>query len=107
MFCLVADHGMISNESLTGLDERDIPYILGSRMRKNKEVSNDVLLRGGRYKEVSPETKSGPSPLKVKEAWVDDCRYIVCLNEKQARKDAQDRLSGPISKRICRRFKRS
>ena len=91
MFCLVADRGMISDETITGLDERDIPYILGSRMRKNKEVSNDVLLRGGRYKEVYPETKSGPSPLKVKEVHVEDRRYIVCLNEKQARKDAQDR----------------
>ena len=91
LFCLVADRGMISEETINGLDERDIPYILGSRMRKNKEVSNDVLLRGGRYKEVHPETKSGPSPLKVKEVWVEDRRYIVCLNEKQARKDAQDR----------------
>lgn len=91
LFCLVADRGMISDETLKGFDERDIPYILGSRMRKNKEVSNDILLRGGRYKEVHPETKSGPSPLKVKEVWVEDRRYIVCLNEKQARKDAQDR----------------
>jgi transposase len=91
LFCLVADRGMISSETLQGLDERDIPYILGSRMRKNTEIRNDVLLRGGRYKEIYPETKSGPSPLKVKEVWVDDRRYIVCLNEKQARKDAQDR----------------
>lgn len=91
LFCLVADRGMISGETLQGLDERDIPYILGSRMRKNTEIRNDVLLRGGRYKEIYPETKSGPSPLKVKEVWVDDRRYIVCLNEKQARKDAQDR----------------
>lgn len=91
LFCLVADRGMVSDETMKGLDERDIPYILGSRMRKNKEVSNDVLLRGGRYKEVHPETKTGPSSLKVKEVWVEDRRYIVCLNEKQARKDAQDR----------------
>jgi len=91
LFCLVADRGMISDETLSGLDERDIPYILGARMRKNTEIRNDVLLRGGRYQEVHPETKSGPSPLKVKEVWVDDRRYIVCLNEKQARKDAQDR----------------
>ena len=91
LFCLVADRGMISKETVAGLDERDIPYILGGRMRKNTEIRNDVLLRGGRYKEVHPEKKSGPSPLKVKEVWVDDRRYIVCLNEKQARKDAQDR----------------
>ena len=30
-------------------------------------------------------------PLNVKEVWVDDRRYIVRLNEKQARKDEQDR----------------
>jgi transposase len=29
--------------------------------------------------------------LKVKEVWVNDHRYIVCLNEKQARKDEHDR----------------
>ncbi len=32
-----------------------------------------------------------PSPLKVKEVMVDGRRYIVCLNERQARKDAADR----------------
>ncbi len=93
LFCLVADRGMISEETIKGLDERDIPYILGSRMRKSTEIRDDVLLRGGGYKEVRPEKASGPSPLKVKEVRVDDRRYIVCLNEKQARKDAQDRLN--------------
>jgi len=89
LFCLVADRGMISAETLEGLDERDIPYILGSRMRKTKEVREEVLARPGRYEEV--RTK-GASPLKVKEVRVDDRRYIVCLNEKQARKDEQDRM---------------
>lgn len=32
-----------------------------------------------------------PSPLKVKEVWVDECRYVVCLNEEQTRKDRADR----------------
>jgi transposase len=91
LFCLVADRGMISDETVTALDERDIPYILGSRMRKIKEVRDAVLNRPGRYKEVHPGETKGPSPLKVKEVWVDDHRYIVCLNEKQARKDEQDR----------------
>jgi len=87
----VADRGMISDETLKALDEKDIPYILGSRMRKTKEVRDEVLSRPGRYKEVRPVGIQGPSPLKVKEVWVDDRRYIVCLNEKQARKDEQDR----------------
>jgi transposase len=91
LFCLVADRGMISAETVEALDERDIPYILGSRMRKTKEVRDDVLNRAGRYKEVYPERPQGPSPLKVKEVWADDRRYVVCLNEKQARKDELDR----------------
>lgn len=94
LFCLVADRGMISDETVKALDERDMPYILGSRMRKTKEVRDDVLSRPGRYREVYPEKTEGtkgPSPLKVKEVWVNDHRYIICLNEKQARKDANDR----------------
>jgi len=84
---------MISAESLQNLQERQIPYILGTRMRKVNEVKRDVLSRAGRYRDVRPEGKSsqGPAPLKVKEISLNDSRYIVCLNAKQARKDAQDR----------------
>jgi len=94
-FCIVADRGMISAETMRALEdpERNIPYILGARMRKVNEIKGDVLSRPGRYKQVRPEAKSSkdPTPLKVKEVWVGDNRYIVCLNSKQARKDAQDR----------------
>jgi transposase len=92
LFCLVADRGMISDETVKTLDEQDIPYILGSRMRKTREVRQEVLVRPGRYEEVHPRGTKSPSPLKVKEVWVDDRRYIVCLNEKQARKEQQDRM---------------
>ncbi len=57
------------------------------------EVKHGVLSRAGRYEEVFPEgikTKV-PSPLKVKEVRVGGNRYIVCLNPRQARKDAADR----------------
>jgi transposase len=91
LFCLVADRGMISDETVTTLDEKDIPYILGSRMRKNREIRDDVLSQPGRYQKVHREGVKESSPLKVKEVWVADRRYIVCLNEKQARKDEQDR----------------
>ena len=62
-------------------------------MRKVKEIKEDVLSHPGRYKEVHPEGKlsKDPSPLKVKEVFLNDNRYIVCLNPKQARKEAQDR----------------
>jgi transposase len=91
LFCLVADRGMISDETVKALDKKDIPYILGSRMRKNREIRDEVLSRPGQYQEVHREGVTESSPLKVKEVWVDDRRYIVCLNEKQARKDEQDR----------------
>jgi hypothetical protein len=32
-----------------------------------------------------------PSPLKVKEVWIEKRRYVVCLNEEERRKDAHDR----------------
>jgi transposase len=92
-FCIVADRGMISSETLNELDRREIPYILGTRMRKVNEIKREVLSRQGRYREIRPEGKSSkdPAPLKVKEVSFNSSRYIVCLNPRQARKDAQDR----------------
>lgn len=93
--CLVADRGMISQETIEILEaaENKIPYILGTRMRNVKEIREEVLSRPGRYKVVTPEGKNSkdPSPLEVKEVRLGGKRYIVCLNPKQARKDAADR----------------
>ena len=91
--CIVADRGMISAKTLKELDEKESPYILGTRMRKVNEIKYDVLSHPGRYREVRPEGSfsKDPSPLKVKEIFLNDKRYIVCLNPKQARKDAKDR----------------
>jgi hypothetical protein len=86
---------MISNKTLKELEDpqRNISYILGARMRKVNEIKHDVLSRQGRYKEVFTEGKTSkdPAPLKVKEVSINGTRYIVCINTKQARKDAQDR----------------
>jgi transposase len=91
--CVVADRGMISHDNLEDLKERGISYILGVRMRRVKEVSMDVLSSSGRYREVYPENsdRNQPAPLKVKEVNHNGNRYIVCLNDRQARKDAADR----------------
>jgi transposase len=89
-FCIVADRGMISAGNLEYLEADDqIGYILGTRMRKDKEVQQQVLTCGGRYREVHPvgAKAKDPSPLKVKEVRLADRRYIVCLNERQAVKD--------------------
>jgi transposase len=92
-FCIVADRGMISNDTVKELEEKSIPYILGARMRLVKEIKIQVLSRGGRYTEVYPEgaTSKDPSPLRVKQVVHNDRRYIVCLNTRQARKDTADR----------------
>lgn len=94
-FCIVADRGMISADTIATLEtpECNIPYILGARMRRVKEVSEEVLSRGGRYHEVHPEGvgSKSPAPLAVKEVLVEGRRYIVCRNSKQERKDAAAR----------------
>ena len=93
--CIVADRGMISKETIEELEkeERGWQYILGARMRSQNEVKDEVLARAGRYRVVHPgrQTKQDPAPLKVKEVQVENRRYVVCLNDDEARKDAADR----------------
>jgi len=93
--CIVADRGMISAKTIEELEspQRRWKYILGARMRKQQEVSREVLSRGGRYQTVHPPRtkRKDRSPLKVKEVVVAGRRYVVCLNDEEARKDAHDR----------------
>jgi hypothetical protein len=88
---------MISARTIAALESKEMEcdYILGARMRSVKEVSERVLADRGRYQEITPERKTSkdPSPLKVKEVFIDDRRYIVCLNEAQRRKNAADRTA--------------
>jgi Transposase DDE domain len=91
--CIVADRGMISAETLAEVEKREWKYILGVRMRSSTEAQA-VVGRAGRYAEVHPKSDdpNDPSPLKVKEVWVEDQRcYVVCVNEDQATKDRHDR----------------
>ena len=70
-----------------------VKNILGVRMRSSTEAKA-VVARAGRYAEVHPKSddRDDPSPLKVKEVWVEDARrYVVCVNEDQATKDRHDR----------------
>jgi hypothetical protein len=97
--CIVADRGMISAKTLAEVEKREWKYtarafrILGVRMRSSTEAKA-VVGRAGRYAEVHPKSDdpNDPSPLKVKEVWVEDKRrYVVCVNEDQATKDRHDR----------------
>ena len=91
--CIVADRGMISAETLAEVEKRKWKYILGVRMRSSNEAKA-VVARAGRYAQVHPKSddRDDPSPLKVKEVWVEDARrYVVCVNQDQATKDRHDR----------------
>lgn len=68
-FCIVADRGMISNDTAKELEQEGIPYILGVRMRivkksRQKFCPAAVATPGVYLKGV---TSKGPSPLKVKQ----------------------------------------
>jgi transposase len=92
-FCIVADRGMISKATMLALEKENLSYILGVRMRLVKEVNTEVLLDDAPYEEVYPEGihSKDPSPLKVKEVVLNGTHYIVCKNERQARRDEADR----------------
>lgn len=93
--CVVADRGMISNSNVEQFESAvaSIPYILGVRMRRVKEIREQVLTATGEYLEVVPEREKAkdPSPLQVREVVVEGRRYVECYNAEQARKDACDR----------------
>jgi Transposase DDE domain len=92
---VVADRGMVSKATLEVFEKSDPPvhYVIGVRMRRQKEVNLSVLDSCEPWFESVPERSNAkdPSPLKVKDVWVENRRYIVCLNEEERRKDAHDR----------------
>jgi len=96
-FCVVADRGMMSKKTIAAFEApgSGIDYIVGCRMRRQKEVRQEVLgYDEGEYQKVYFDRKATPKKpllLKVKEVNVEGRRYIVCLNPEQAKKDAADR----------------
>jgi hypothetical protein len=84
---VVADRGMVSAATLALLEdaaEAPFDFIVGCKLRKQREIGEEVLARAGRYRAVADN-------LEVKEVVVDDRRYIVCRNPIEAKKDAAAR----------------
>jgi hypothetical protein len=95
-FCVVADRGMISQATLQALQApgSGIDYILGCRMRRNKEVRDEVLAADeDLVQEVYFDRQASREPLvlELQEVRIEDRRYVVCFNPEQAKKDAADR----------------
>lgn len=84
---VVADRGMMSEEAVRFLEDdrtQSLDYILGCRMRRQKQVREEVLRRAGRYQTAGKN-------LDVKEVRHRGQRYIICRNPQEAQKDMQAR----------------
>ena len=102
---VVADRGMISRktiEELSGHETAPFDFILGCRMRRQKEITEEVLSRGGRYQKVAAN-------LLVKEVTVDKRRYVVCFNPEEAKKDVEVRkaILAKLEERLNRKGPKS
>jgi transposase len=91
--CVVADRGMISQDTIEDLEQQGRPYILGARMRRTNEVREHVLADRKRFRLVygPRQQATDPAPLKVKDVYVAGRRYVVCVNDEEVETDRQRR----------------
>jgi transposase len=90
--CVVADRGMISEATITGLEERGLEYVLGARERSDSLVRDVVLADERAFTPLLVTRAAGQeTQLFAKEVPVAGRRYIVCRNEAEAEKDRADR----------------
>jgi hypothetical protein len=90
--CVVADRGMISAETIVGLEQRGLEYILGVRERSSKEVREIVLNdQKPSVPLVIPRQRRPDTELEAKEVHVGKLRYVVCRNLVEAKHDAEVR----------------
>jgi len=87
---------MISQATVEALEApgSGIQNVLGCRMRRNKEVRDEVLgADEDLVQEVRFDRQASQEPLvlQVKEVHIAERRYVVCFNPEQAQKDAADR----------------
>ncbi len=90
---IVADRGMIAGDTIEPLARRPgarSEGILGCRMRRQREVSAEVLARTGRHETAADN-------LEVKEVSVGRRRYVVCRNPEEGRKEAAARDAVPAN----------
>ena len=89
--CVVADRGMISAETIAGLEARDLLYILGVRERGDKLVRDIVLKDTAPFVPLTLTKRKKETDYGAKSVMLGGQRYIVCINHQEAEKDAADR----------------
>jgi Transposase DDE domain len=89
--CVVADRGMISADTIAGLEAAGVEYILGVRERATREVRESVIEDDGVPVHLTIPRQKGATQLAVREVTVAGRRYVLCRNEEEAQKDAEAR----------------
>jgi hypothetical protein len=89
--CVVADRGMISADTIAALEKQDMEYILGARERTSSAIRDIVLNDTAPMVPLVLDRQRGETQLWAKEVRVGKDRYIVNLNEAEAKKDKADR----------------
>ena len=91
--CVVADRGMISAATIAELEKRGIEYILGARERTDKQLRAIVADTTPMVPLLIPRARGQETTIEVKQAVVDQRRYVVCFNPKEAERDAAARTA--------------
>jgi uncharacterized protein (DUF1786 family) len=81
---LVGDRGMFNAAVISRIEELGLQYIAGVKMRQDRDVREIVLEDRTSFEAVAEN-------LKVKMVELGDTRYIVCVNEEEARRDKAQR----------------
>jgi transposase len=80
---IVADSGLLSTQNIKELQDKNYEFILGARIKNEKQVIKDKIL--------ALELKNGKSEIIDKE---DNLRLIVSYSDKRAKKDSYNRERG-------------
>jgi transposase len=102
--CVVADRGMISDETVAALEARGLSYILGVRERNNTIVRDLVLADPAPFVPLMLKRRRKEVDYGAKSVTLGSVRYIVCINHEEAEKDAAAREA--ILKSLKRELKK-
>jgi hypothetical protein len=91
--CIVADRGMISAETVAGLEARGLLYILGVRERTDKLVRDLVLADAAPFVPLTMTKRKKETDYGAKAVMLGGQRYVVCRNAQEAEKDAAERTA--------------
>lgn len=89
--CVVADRGMISQETVAELEKRKLFYNLGVRERSNSIARDVVLADTTPFVPLAVPKRNKEIDYGAKRVMFAGVRYIVCINHEEAENDAEDR----------------